>query len=312
MPHVRKSGFHRAEAMWLFAGGSSKYQEVLMRKVLVAYDGSDSSKNALRQAVKLAKAENSSMKVLSVMVGSEALGVDVLGHGALKEPALKAMAEAEAIVKSEGYSTETAVAQGIPHEQIVKNAEAEGCGLIVLGRRGLTRLERMLMGSVTARVIGHTDRDVLVVPQHASLGWERVLAATDGSMYGQAAVERAIEFARARGGGVVAVSVVYMTDEFYSLSPSIVERLEKEARETVDGAGKKAEAAKVPFEGYVKEGDVPRSIIELANEKKADVIFLGSHGRHGLSRLLMGSVTEKVIGLASCPVMVVRAAQRNL
>ncbi|MDA8423907.1 MAG: universal stress protein [Nitrospiraceae bacterium] len=58
-----------------------------------------------------------------------------------------------------------------------------------------------------------------------------------------------------------------------------------------------------PYEG---EAEAYQAINNLAMEQKADMIILGSHGRTGLRRLLMGSVTEKVIGYASCPVLVVK------
>jgi nucleotide-binding universal stress UspA family protein len=277
-----------------------------MGKILVAYDGSDSSKNALRQAVKLAEAEKCTIKVLNVMLSSEEIGVDVMGHGVVKEPSARMLAEAETIAMNEGGKVETTIEQGIPHEEIVKTADAGDCDLIVMGRRGLSRLERMLMGSVTERVIGHTERDVLVVPRDAAVGWEKVLVATDGSRYSEAAVERAIDFAKTHGGSMIAVSVVDVTEEFYAQAPDAVEKMENKAGEMLEEVKKKAGASNVKIETHVREGDAHRKIVELAGEKNADVIFMGSHGRKGLKKFLMGSVTEKVIGLASCPVIVVK------
>ena len=70
---------------------------------------------------------------------------------------------------------------------------------------------------------------------------------------------------------------------------------------------KQAEAAGVKAETFVGEAEAYEAITKLAKEQKADMIVLGSHGRTGLRRLLMGSVAEKVIGYAPCPVLVVKS-----
>ncbi len=68
-----------------------------------------------------------------------------------------------------------------------------------------------------------------------------------------------------------------------------------------------AEAAGVRVESFVGEAESWEAIINLSKDQSIDVIVMGSHGRTGLRRLLMGSVTEKVIGHASCPVLVVKS-----
>ena len=70
---------------------------------------------------------------------------------------------------------------------------------------------------------------------------------------------------------------------------------------------KQAEAAGVKAETFVGEAEADEAITKLAKEQNADMIIIGSHGRTGLRRLLMGSVAEKVIGYAPCPVLVVKS-----
>jgi nucleotide-binding universal stress UspA family protein len=280
------------------------------RKILVAFDGSESSRNALRQAIKLAQVEKSWIKVLAVVPSYEG-ELDLTGvkniREVLKGPAAKLLSEAEEIAKAEGATIITGVEQGKAYERIVDVADAENCDLIVMGRRGLHRLERMLMGSVTARVIGHASRDVLVVPRDASIGWKNILLATDGSKYSETALEHAVNFATAYGGELTAISVVDVNDEFYAQAPQLVDQMVEKSKTVLEEAANKAKAAGVKAETFIKEGDVHIKIVELAEEKKVDIIFMGSHGRTGLKRLLMGSVTEKVIGLSHCPVLVVKS-----
>jgi len=129
---------------------------------------------------------------------------------------------------------------------------------------------------------------------------------TDGSKYSEAATEKAIDFAKSYGGEIKAVSAVDVTEEFMTQAPAAVESLIKKAKETVEDVKKKANSEGVKAEGIVQEGEAYIVITDLAKKENADIIIMGSHGRTGLKRLLMGSVTEGVIGHSPCPVLVVK------
>jgi len=279
------------------------------RKILVAIDGSESSRNALRQAIKLANSEECWITVVSVIPSYTGdLSATFIGdmRKAMAEPCEKALSEAQEIAKSERASIKTVCEEGEIYERIVDLADAENCDLIVLGRKGLSRIERAFMGSVTARVIGHSQRDVLVVPENTAIGWNSIFLNTDGSKYSEAATESAINFAKSYGGELMVLSVVEVTEEFLARAPGMVEDMVKKAKGFVEDVKKKAEQSNVKTTPFVREGEAYRVITNLARENKADIIVLGSHGRTGLRRLLMGSVTAKVIGHSPCPVLVVK------
>ena len=279
------------------------------KKILVAFDGSESSRNALRQAIALARAEKLWIKALAVVPiyegDLELIGVSNI-RDVLKGPAEKLVAEAAEIASAESTSLLTSVEEGKAYEQIVNVADAHGCDLIVMGRRGLRRFERILIGSITARVIGSFNSDILVVPRDATVKWDRVLLATDGSKYSEIATERAILLAKSYGGELLVVSVAGVDSGFYSLVPKAAEQLVQKAGETVEAARVKAEAAGVSTRTFVRKGGAHLTIVELCREEKADLIVVGCHGVTGLERLLMGSVAERVIGLAPCAVLVVK------
>ena len=281
------------------------------RKILVAVDSSESSRNALHQAFKLANEEKCWITVTSVVPPYEG-EIEILGvkdiKAALRKPCDDALGEVEKIAKNERMLVKTVCEEGEVYERIVDLADAENCDVIVMGRRGLRRIERTLIGSVTARVIGHTQRDVLVVPNGTTVGWKTIVLATDGSKYSAAAAERAIAFAKSYGGELKVLSVVDVPTEFYAEAPKAVEDLVQKAKGFVADVKKQAEAAGVPAETFVMEAEAYRAVNNLAQEQKANMIVLGSHGRTGLRRLLMGSVTEAVIGHASCPVLVVKSS----
>jgi nucleotide-binding universal stress UspA family protein len=131
--------------------------------------------------------------------------------------------------------------------------------------------------------------------------------ATDGSRYSALSADRAIAFARSYGGELKIISVVDVPTEFYAEAPQAVEDLVRKAKGFVADVKKKAEGEGVKAETFVGEAEAYEAINNLAREQKADIIIMGSHGRTGLRRLLMGSVTEKVIGYAPCPVLVVKS-----
>jgi len=283
------------------------------KKILVAYDGSVSSRNAFKQAIRLAESEKSWMKVVAVMPSYEG-ELDITAVRNLKEvlrgPGEKLLKEAEEIAKAEGATVVTNLEQGEPYERIIDVAESENCDLIVMGRRGLRRLERAFMGSVTARVIGHSRKDVLVVPRDTGIGLGKLLLATDGSIYSNAAMERAIDLAKSYGSALMAVSVVDVPPEFYAEAPNAFEDMVLKTKGNVSDVKKKAEASGLQASTFVGEGDAYKVITDLAVKEKAEMLVMGSHGRTGLKRLLMGSVTEKVIGHAPCPVLVVKGGPR--
>jgi nucleotide-binding universal stress UspA family protein len=280
------------------------------KKILVAVDGSESSRNALHQAFRLAVDEKCWITVTSVVPPYEG-EIEILGvkdiKAALRKPCDDALGEAQRLAEKERALIKTVCEEGEVHERIVDLAEAENCDVIVMGRRGMRPVERALVGSVTARVIGHTQRDVLVVPIDATVGWKTIVLATDGSRYSAAAAERSIAFAKAYGGELRVLSVVDVPTEFYAEAPAAVEDLVRKAKGFVADVKKQADAAGVRAETFVGEAEAYQAVNNLAREQKADMIVLGSHGRTGLRRLLMGSVTEKVIGYAPCPVLVVKS-----
>jgi nucleotide-binding universal stress UspA family protein len=278
------------------------------RKILVAYDGSASARNALAVASHLAKEDKSWIKVLSVLPEYkgeiELVGISNIGE-TIEGPGKKLLIEAQEIADNEDVHILTNMAQGEPYDKIVHVAEDENCDLIIMGRRGTHQLERELVGSVTARVIGYTPKDVLVVPDGTRLTRKNLLLATDGSPSCEAAVSRAIEIAKEQSANLTAVSVVYTNDEYLALAPGIVEDLISKAKEKLATINQKGKEAGVEINTVIKEGEAYEAITTLAQNSNVDLIVMGSHGKKRLQRLLMGSVTERTIGYAACPVLVV-------
>jgi len=280
------------------------------RRILVAVDGSESSKNAFRQACRIALEDKSWVTVITTIPPYEDLfqmpSIQEKVSIALRAEGEKIVAEIKKIATEEDTYIKTLLEEGTPFDTIIDTAEEGNYDLIVMGRLGMKRIEKALVGSVTARVIGNSQRDVLVFPLNTKIGWNTIMLATDGSKYSLSATDKAINIAKSYGAEIKAVSVVDVTEEFQTEAPEAVDRLVAGAKGFVEEVRKKAETQGVRIEPLVREGETYKVITDLAKKFASDVIVMGSHGRTGIKRLLMGSVTEKVLGYAPCPVLVIR------
>ena len=145
--------------------------------------------------------------------------------------------------------------------------------------------------------------------------FKHLLICTDGSPLGNKAAKAGIDLAHALGARVTAYYAIeqlqMIYDEGYMMNQKTIDGLEEGARKAgqkrVDAISKMAKAAGVPFASVVTKAFTPyQGIIDTAKKRKCDVIFMASHGRRGLSRLMMGSVTQKVLAYSRIPVVVYR------
>ncbi len=137
--------------------------------------------------------------------------------------------------------------------------------------------------------------------------YKNIVLAYDGSKFSNKALQEAIRLAKSSGGSLLILSIVDITDEFESEAPGLTDKMTEKLLKLAQKALGKAVAAKVKAKVEVHVGDAYEMIVDIAKKKKADIIVMGSHGRTGLTRLLMGSVTSRVIGHAPCSVLVVKA-----
>ena len=283
---------------------SAKYS-----RLLVGVDGSDASLHALREAFKISTSWVTVVAVTPFYEGDlRLLGVPKSDR-IIREPCDTALAQAQEMADEVGVLIRPLCERGEPHERLVELAEAGSRDLIVLGSSGHNLLENLLVGSVTRRVIGFTSKDILVVPPKAAVGWDKILLATDGSAHSRQAADRALELARVYGSELLVVSVLDFPAGIRGVAP--VERLEllKICEGHVAEVVNRPEAMEVKAQGFILEGVAYTAIADLAREQQANLIVMGSHGKTGLMRLLIGRVTERVIGHAPCPVLVVKGKE---
>jgi len=135
---------------------------------------------------------------------------------------------------------------------------------------------------------------------------ERILVAVDGSPFSDAAVDQAISLGGICNSQIFVISVIDLYPEQMEVAPALVDKMSEEARQFLDRAKERVDRADIPCETIVRMGGKPHEfIVEEAKEKGIDLIVMGTHGRTGIKRILMGSVAQNVIGHAPCSVLVV-------
>jgi len=266
-----------------------------LEKLLIATDRSIFSEGAVTEAINFAKKCSSKLYVMSVLETNPQY--ETVGANVFEKEEQEAIEHLEYIKKraaQEGLFCWANLRYGEePYRLIVEEADEKKVDMIIIGKHGRRGLTRVLMGSVAAKVIGHARCKVLVVPKAARVEYRNILVATDGSQYSDAAALEAVEIAKRCGSQLVAISV----------APS-EEEIEK-AKVYVGDIVLTAQKAGVTAETVTPIGRPPDVIAEVAGGRGVDLIVMGGYGKTGLKKFLMGSTTEKVIGLTGCAVLVV-------
>ncbi len=153
-------------------------------------------------------------------------------------------------------------------------------------------------------------------PEHRDKVLRKVLIATDGSENAEKAADFGVQIAELSGAKVYAVYVIDTTP-YYSIpldevwSKEVYEQLEKMGNEITSNVENTAKAAGLEAESLVLKGDPAEKIVNFSEEQNVDMIVVGSHGIGGFERLVIGSVSEKVVRHAKVPVLVVREQSKQ-
>ncbi|MDH3603428.1 MAG: universal stress protein [Candidatus Tectomicrobia bacterium] len=286
----------------------------MYQRVLIAVDGSPWSDAAAAYAIALASRTGATLRILSVSttpaVSSmpEAMGAaDEMVLEAVESYSLDVLAQVSARAKDAGVSYKTLSKWGNAPEMIMHTAAEEQCDLIVLGSRALTGWKRLMMGDVSNAVTPKAQQPVLVIKQSPppvpnTPLWRRVLVATGGSPWSDAAVDHAISLAQAQQ---LEMCVLYV-ESGRAWHDDDLAAVTSEGKNILALAEARARAGGVSCQTYLAYGNRPAVILETATEQACDVIILGSRGMSGWKRLMLGSVSNAVAAKAALPVLIVK------
>ena len=297
-------------------------------KILLATDGSAEATRAARMAMTLSERLDSELHVAYVEPLPDPFASpqflsrypdfrDELREIAEREARAKLAKEAQKL-REMGEVAGAHARIGRPDAQIARLAVEIGAGLVAVGSRGLGRMRRALVGSVSDSVVHYAHCPVLVV-RDGEKGYlpGRILVAIDGSEEAEAAAQAAVEISNATGSELHIVFALRTDPQLFF--PLVGERLDfmiehakHDARMFVDALADELEA----LGGKVKDahllfGKPEAEIVELGEELEAGLIVMGSRGRGGVDRALTGSVSDAVVRHAHGPVLVVRTAEHR-
>jgi nucleotide-binding universal stress UspA family protein len=292
------------------------------RTILFAADFSENSQEAFRAACALADEGQTQLHVLHVVepdwVPEEPPGIGQASVQFYEAARNGGRAEATTLKMREVYAparpacVEYHTREGDPPTEILRLAEKVGADLIVVGTHGRTGLSWLLSGSVATAVMRRARCPVLALrarERTRKAGETPVLLhPTDFSASSEGAFQVACRLARELGARLVILTVapfdLLVNDMVIPVDPQIY-------RDALDDVRRRATTRdpKYLIESRLGRGDAADEIIRTAAELDCSLIVMGSHGRTGLSRLLMGSVAESVLPRAECPVLIVKTSQ---
>ncbi|EMA56068.1 universal stress protein [Halococcus thailandensis] len=284
--------------------------------ILVPTDGSSGAEAAARHALNLASAFDSEVRFLSVVddrsYSADLAGVDSLvddQHDALVEGATDNLRPLEDLAAETGVPFESSIEHGIPHQAIIDDADEHDIDMVAMGTHGRTGLERVLVGSVTERVVRTSNVPVLTTrtaPDERS-SYKDVLIPTDGSDAASAAVDHGLDIAERYDATVHTLSVVDVGSLAGSYDvASIIEAWKDDCERAVTEVAEAAESRGIDVTTEVKQSTPYRAIKAYVENEGIDLVAMGTHGRTGLERYLVGSVTTRTVRTSDVPVLTVQ------
>lgn len=301
------------------------------KRIMVPLDGSAFGEHALPRAIALARQHDATIELVHV---HEVVSLVYL-EGV---PQIDASLELDGIESDRSYLDRTldrVVATGVRASATLldgptvaaleSHIDATAVDLIVMTTHGRGRLSRAWLGSVADGLARHTFQPLLLIrPAEGSDAIDagrpdlseapppirRVLIPLDGTSDSESVIDTALEVAEPDASILVlhvAPPTLVVGGHVFPVDPERQSEMVSAARSRLDAsvAGLAGAGRDVAVEITVS-GDVPTSILETADRHDADLIALTTHGRGGISRLVFGSVTDKVLRTASLPVLIRR------
>jgi len=283
-------------------------------KLLFPTDGSDGAAAVFDHVLDVAEAHDATVHVLNVADTTRESVTQVQGRvvDALEQAGAETVREAATRASDRGVPTVTEVLQGEPYRTIVDYAETYDVDLVIMPTHGRRGLERFLLGSTTERVVRRSEAPVLTIRPDDDVTvrypYRRILVPTDGSDPASAALDVGLGVADAASAAVHLLSVVDVTSLGVDVRADLqTAALEESAHEIVDRAAERATAAGFePTTAVEFGGSVTRVIRSYVTANDVDLVVVGTHGRTGFDRYVLGSVAEGLVRTAPVPVLTVR------
>jgi nucleotide-binding universal stress UspA family protein len=276
--------------------------EEFLGKILIPVDGSDLSLMAEETGAIIAKKTNATVTVLYAKKALElgyrlpsSIQDEVLSS--MEQEAMQTVNDARALFREEKVKVDTKIMEsGDPTDNILN--VSKNYDIIIMGAHGENEKDPYALGSVTRKVLRHTDRPTLIVKTGSALS--NLLVCIDGSDYSIKALDYAIKFAEKMKSKITMLNV--QEQKLHKASPKAVEELGQQILSKALGT---VEKTKVKVDKKLEIGIPSNRIAEAAEKGNHDLIVLGSRGLGTVDRFLLGSVSDEVSHKAKCSVLIV-------
>jgi nucleotide-binding universal stress UspA family protein len=294
-----------------------------LQRILVGVDFSPESDLAIAHALELAK-EGDARLILAHVLPLPADLVDDSSYdplfraqlglqlgSAARERATEVLQDSSARCRERGVEVESVLVDDNPSDGLARVADELGADLLVVGTHGRTGLKRFLLGSVAERAVRLARVDALVArpPAPDGSGFRRILVASDFS----AAAGDALSAALAIAPPDASIEVVHCWQTPVASDGMPAEPMRDQLAAAVAKRGNRMLTERTSADRRVEfisiEASPAEGLRARAEEKRADLIVIGSHGHRGVRRFLLGSVAETVVRHAPCSVLVVHPAE---
>lgn len=287
-------------------------------QILFPTDGSDGASVAFDHALDIAAAHDATVHVLFVADTTQISNTVIQGEilDALEEEGDQVVADAASRAADRGVDTYTEVMQGEPYRGIVSYADSHDIDLVVMPTHGRRGLKRFLIGSTTERVVRRAPVPVLTIKPDddavAEYPYRNVLVPTDGSDCADEALAVGADIANSAAATLHLLSVISVATLGLDVRSEIqLTALEERANGIVDDARETAASAGVDSVSTAVEhgASVHRTVLSYVDEHDVDLLVVGTHGRTGFNRYVLGSVAEYLIRTSPVPVLTVRESE---
>ncbi len=284
----------------------------MFERVLYPTDGGQPAQDLLEYVLDIVDHHGAELHLLNVADTSRD-SLTRIGGGvidSLEREGEQVVSEAAERASERGVEAITAVRQGRPHAEILGYARQVDAGSVVLPTHGRGGLET-LFGSTTDRVLRRAERPALTArpgtKPRSHHPFRRVLVPTDGSEPADAAVAAGAEVAAAYDARLDLLSVVNVAALGVDIRSELqLDALEDRASDIVAAAVDETEASVADVAGFVEYGSsVHRTVLSHVKAHEADLVVVGTHGRTGLDRYLLGSVAQRLVRQSPVPVLTV-------
>lgn len=270
-----------------------------MKKILVPTDFSKHAEYALKVAAQIAKKNDGEIILIHMLElptsGNDALSVahEIPELMLFKNAALSKLDDIMNSSYLEGVNVSKIIQFELAFDGIIKNGEAHGCDLIVMGSHGANGFQEMFIGSNTEKVVRNSNVPVLVIKnEHENFNADKFVFASDFSDEIKKPFERVVSFAKKFNSHIHLVNI-NTPNNFKST---------RVAQKTMDEFIANVDFKNISTHIY-NDINVEKGILHFAKSIDADIIGMSTHGRKGIAHFFNGSISEDLVNHAKRPVI---------